>query len=204
MFQDETFHRQNDMKTIVWTQYFHCVFSEMKTQTSENASVGRGLRINYQCFRIDCCVYTKYCDLCFDFDIFVIVMITRSARIKQVFRVKLLCSICKFGQKEVTRYGSSCTFETTDSILSVSCWENWTRSSTKKFANEGLFSESISFATFGCCVNKHYFDLLNDSIYHGQVFVTYSISGENSLAGSGAMVTLWQLTSQVLKVEICA
>ena len=25
------------MKTIVWTQYFHCVFSEIKTQTFENA-----------------------------------------------------------------------------------------------------------------------------------------------------------------------
>ena len=27
------------MKTIVWTQYFHCVFSDIKTQTFENAFV---------------------------------------------------------------------------------------------------------------------------------------------------------------------
>ena len=26
-------------KTIVWTQYFHCVFSDMRTQTFENAFV---------------------------------------------------------------------------------------------------------------------------------------------------------------------
>ena len=41
------FHRfradgQNDLKTIAWTQYFHCVFNEMKTQTFENASVWTG------------------------------------------------------------------------------------------------------------------------------------------------------------------
>ena len=30
------------MKTIVWTQYFHCVFSEKKPQTFENAFVRRG------------------------------------------------------------------------------------------------------------------------------------------------------------------
>ena len=30
------------MKTIVWTQYFHGVFSEMKTQTLENAFVWTG------------------------------------------------------------------------------------------------------------------------------------------------------------------
>ena len=30
------------MKMIVWTQYFHCVFSEMKTRTFENAFVWTG------------------------------------------------------------------------------------------------------------------------------------------------------------------
>ena len=33
------------MKTIVWTQHFHCVFSEMKTQTFENVFVWTGLEL---------------------------------------------------------------------------------------------------------------------------------------------------------------
>ena len=31
--------KTDDLKTIVWTQYFHSVFSEMNTQTFENVSV---------------------------------------------------------------------------------------------------------------------------------------------------------------------
>ena len=43
--------RVKDLKTIVWTQYFHCVFGEMKTQTFANAFVLTGPKTSRQAGR---------------------------------------------------------------------------------------------------------------------------------------------------------